>query len=50
MTCYAQCSPGWRGFVSKDEKISMLQEYKEDLENESKGVAEMIERLKKESS
>ena len=39
--------PG-RSFLTKDEKIEMLQEYKERLDKESKGVAERIKELEKE--
>ena len=38
---------GSRGFLTKEEKIQMLSEYKEQLENEAKGVAERIKELKK---
>ncbi|MFH1978083.1 MAG: hypothetical protein ABIJ92_02050 [Candidatus Aenigmatarchaeota archaeon] len=36
-----------RSFVTKAEKIEMLEEYKKSLENEAKGVAERIQELKK---
>jgi hypothetical protein len=38
-----------RQFFTKDEKIEMLEKYKEWLDNESKGVKEKIEELKKAS-
>ena len=42
--CYSmEC--GHRSFPIKEEKIQFLKKYKEDLENESKGVAERIEEL-----
>jgi hypothetical protein len=43
------CNPvyGGRGFLTKEEKIEMLNEYKESLENEAKGVAERIKELQK---
>ncbi len=41
------CSPAGRSFLTKEEKIEMLQGYKEELENEAKGVAERIDQLKK---
>ncbi|MDO8508601.1 MAG: hypothetical protein Q7S27_02860 [Nanoarchaeota archaeon] len=44
MNCGAYCTPS-RGFFTKIEKIEMLQEYKEALENESKGVSERIKEL-----
>ncbi|MFH1664161.1 MAG: hypothetical protein ABH986_05125 [archaeon] len=36
-----------RSFVSKDEKIEILKEYKDSLEKEAKGVEEEIQRVKK---
>lgn len=46
MNCgYGYCG---RGFLTKDERIQMLTEYKEELDNESKGVAERIAELKME--
>jgi len=38
-----------RHFLTTEEKITRLEEYKEWLDNESKGVAEAIEKLKKAS-
>jgi hypothetical protein len=38
-----------RQFLTNDEKIEKLEEYKSWLDNESKGVEEAIERLKKAS-
>jgi hypothetical protein len=40
----AQCG---RHFLTKEEKIERLEEYKKWLENETKGVEEIIEKLKK---
>lgn len=40
------CGPSGRTFLTKDEKIEMLEEYKESLEKEAKGVAERIKELK----
>ncbi len=37
-----------RGFLTRDEKLQMLQEYKEELDKESQGVAERITELRKE--
>ena len=38
---------GARGFLTKEEKVELLKEYKEDLEKEAKGVSERIEELEK---
>lgn len=38
---------GGRHFLTKEEKTERLQEYKEWLESEAKGVEEAIEQLKK---
>jgi len=38
---------GTRSFFTKDEKVDMLKEYKESLENEAKGVGERIKELEK---
>jgi len=37
---------GGRRFLTKEEKLEWLEEYKTNLENELKGVAERIEELK----
>jgi hypothetical protein len=37
---------GGRRFLTKEEKLEWLEDYKTDLENELKGVAERIEELK----
>lgn len=34
-----------RSFLTREEKVSMLKEYKDDLEREAKGVAERIKEL-----
>jgi hypothetical protein len=34
-----------RSFLTKEEKLAMLREYKEDLEKEVKGVEERIKEL-----
>jgi hypothetical protein len=39
----------WRNFITTEEKIQHLEEYKKSLENEIKGVDELIEKLKKAS-
>jgi hypothetical protein len=41
--CGGSCGP--RNFLTKDEKVEMLKEYKEQLDKESKGVAERIKEL-----
>ena len=43
---YDNCCGG-RSFLTKEEKIKMLREYKEELEKEAKGVAERIKELEK---
>lgn len=45
---YASCSMPNRSFLTREEKIGMLKEYKEDLEQEAKGVAERIKDLESE--
>jgi len=47
---YCGCGPasGGRSFLTKEEKIEMLQEYQKELEQEAKGVAERVKELKKE--
>ena len=37
-----------RGFLTKKEKIEMLKEYKDSLDNESKGISERITELEDE--
>ena len=45
--CYgASCSLG-RNFLTREEKIEMLDEYKQRLDLESKGVAQRIADLKR---
>jgi hypothetical protein len=39
----------WRQFLTKEEKIELLEEYKNWLEKETKGVKEKIDDLKKAS-
>lgn len=38
-----------RSFLTKEERIDLLKEYKEDLEQEAKGVGENIKDLEKSS-
>jgi len=37
-----------RSFLTKQERISLLKEYKEDIDKESQGVGERIKELEKE--
>ena len=37
-----------RNFITREEKVEMLKEYKEALEKEAKGVQEKIAELEKE--
>jgi len=50
---YGCCWPGGceapRNFLTREEKIGMLKEYKESLEKEVKGLAERIKELEKAS-
>lgn len=41
------CSTGYRSFLTREEKVEMLKEYKENLEKEAKGVGERIKELEK---
>lgn len=45
--CYESCHG--RHFLTTEEKIDRLEEYKNWLDNESKGVTEAIDKLKKAS-
>jgi hypothetical protein len=47
MTCH--CGPYGRHFLTSDEKIEQLEEYKKWLENETKGVEEAIKKIKEAS-
>ena len=38
---------GMRNFLTKEEKLEILKEYKQSLEKEAKGVAERIKDLEK---
>jgi len=40
------CEPG-RNFLTKEERIERLTEYKESLDKESQGVNEKIQKIKK---
>ena len=48
MNCYGCASAMPRGFLTKEEKLELLKEYKENLDKEAKGVAERIEEIKEE--
>ncbi len=44
--CYGgSCDMKSRSFLTKKEKVEMLADYKEQLENELKGVSERIKQL-----
>jgi len=45
--CCGNYSEAPRSFLTKEEKIEMLKEYKESLEKEAKGVEERIKELEK---
>lgn len=38
---------GMRSFLTKEEKVELLKEYKEALEKEAKGVGERIKEIEK---
>jgi hypothetical protein len=45
---YGCCGTGFqksRSFLTKEERIALLKEYKDDLEKESQGVVERIKQL-----
>lgn len=42
------CCTG-RNFLTREEQVEMLEEYRKSLESEAKGVAERIARLKKQN-
>lgn len=39
---------GFRGFLTKEERVELLKEYRDTLEKEAKGVSERIKELEKE--
>ncbi|MBI2658975.1 DUF5320 domain-containing protein [Candidatus Woesearchaeota archaeon] len=41
------CGCGSRSFFTKEEQVEMLENYKESLEKEAKGVAERIKQMQK---
>ncbi len=47
--CYgSSCESGMRQFLTREEKIELLSEYKQRLDKESQGVGERIAELSKE--
>jgi hypothetical protein len=47
---YGCCGPFTRRYLSKEEKIALLKRYKENLQNEMKGVEDRIKELTQEGS
>lgn len=45
--CNGHCGPSGRSFLTKEEKIEMLKEYRESLEKETEGVKERIKELER---
>ena len=45
--CCTTTSKTPRSFLTKEERISLLKEYKEDLDKEAQGVGERIKDLEK---
>ncbi len=48
--CENMYGHGMRSFLTKEERIELLKEYKESLENEAKGVSERIKDLEKKNN
>ena len=46
--CSGGSCSGMRGFLTKKEKVEMLEDYKKQLEMETKGVVERISELESE--
>jgi hypothetical protein len=46
-SCCSVTSSKARSFLTKEERVSLLKEYKDDLEKEAQGVAERIKDLEK---
>ena len=42
------CGSGQRSFLTREEKVELLDEYKESLQKEIQAVSERIDELKKE--
>jgi len=47
MSGFDCCGTNSRSFLTKEEKLEMLKEYKQTLEQETKGVSERIKELEK---
>jgi len=47
MTTCGPCGPEARQFLTTEEKVEKLKQYKEYLENEAKGVEEAISKIRK---
>lgn len=45
---WGNCSGSRRSFLTREEKLELLKEYKESLDKESKGVSERIKELQSE--
>ena len=48
--CEGNMYGGVRNFLTKEEKLEILSEYKKSLEQEAKGIEERIQELKKKNS
>lgn len=46
---YAYCCSSPRSFLTKEEKLEMLKEYRENIEKEAQGVKERIKELEREN-
>jgi len=46
-SCCGTTAKTTRSFLTKEERISLLKEYKEDLDKEAQGVGERIKDLEK---
>jgi len=46
--CCGESMQTARNFLTKEERIALLKEYKDDLDKESQGVSERIKHLEKE--
>jgi hypothetical protein len=42
-----ECGNGMRNFLTKEEKLELLKEYKDRLEKEANGVSEAIKQIEK---
>ncbi len=48
--CESGYGHGMRNFLTKEERIEILKEYKENLESEAQGVSERIKELEKKNA